>query len=735
MNLNPSDSIDISLFPGLRYLNVEKKAASSPEYLKSLAAHSPSYFDYLADSGKRVFNAQPFGTNYELNFPNDKLLDASAASFGVGGLALGAAAAIPAALAAPGAALTTVGTVGPLVGAAANSPAAQTVVNQAQNLAAGVQRLATGSPLINNANNMATRGINYASNFGASVLNPAIPVSEIAGNFKNMSVPAATVHSIIPAAIINSSLNAYRANSVEAMKDNVTLPLGTAPLLANMGLNFGAELYRDKVPALGQLNNVLYHPDGLMDRALGAPLTFDGAWPPDVSGTLSSGIDWLNPSISKIQGSLGLDPAPVGYSPGSMALPDAPPLAGQTPYIKGSSTKLQDLKDAKAYSDVKQYDKKHALMRQVIKQDPTDYVVDSSEHGFVGITHVPTGFKMHLPETLLRDLNLTRKAANLKAMKKDKGLANFGGGGQGSYMRMNTLGGQMKSDLTKATKDLGEVDEFQTPWEKQFPATAKYHKEKLKTASLNDAVKVLGYAPGVWYGENTSIPNRMTTGNLITGAGLSAAGLATIPILQYLFPERFEGKGGALAGAAVLAGMALPWAANLPHTSSLLNKLSLPDAANYDSQKFKDSFRYNQYGIAPAPKAAPVAAPVAAPAPVEDCSDGTCGDKSSSYMPYNTPFAKTHLADMLAEQLSSGYVDYGQAAGLMQRASQSTNAPWFTVGDLAKAAVGAGAGLLAGTVAAKGIGMFMNLSPNEQKVMQGTGAALGTLLNLGKFGF
>ena len=73
MNLNPSDSIDISLFPGLRYLNVEKKAASSPEYLKSLAAHSPSYFDYLADSGKRVFNAQPFGTNYELNFPNDRL--------------------------------------------------------------------------------------------------------------------------------------------------------------------------------------------------------------------------------------------------------------------------------------------------------------------------------------------------------------------------------------------------------------------------------------------------------------------------------------------------------------------------------------------------------------------------------------------------------------------------------------------------------------------------------------
>jgi len=97
--------------------------------------------------------------------------------------------------------------------------------------------------------------------------------------------------------------------------------------------------------------------------------------------------------------------------------------------------------------------------------------------------------------------------------------------------------------------------------------------------------------------------------------------------------------------------------------------------------------------------------------------------------------ARTHLADVVSEQMRSGYVDYGQAAGLMLRASQESNKPWFTVRDIAHAAIGAGAGAVAGTAAAKGIGMFMNLSPKEQTVMQGTGAALGTLINLGKLSF
>ena len=107
----------------------------------------------------------------------------------------------------------------------------------------------------------------------------------------------------------------------------------------------------------------------------------------------------------------------------------------------------------------------------------------------------------------------------------------------------------------------------------------------------------------------------------------------------------------------------------------------------------------------------------------------------NAYIPMDMQIAKTHLADVTAEQMRRGYVDYGQAAGLMLRASQESSKPWVTVRDLAHAAVGAGAGAVAGTAAAKGIGMFVNMSPTEQRIMQGTGAALGALLNLGKFSF
>jgi hypothetical protein len=93
------------------------------------------------------------------------------------------------------------------------------------------------------------------------------------------------------------------------------------------------------------------------------------------------------------------------------------------------------------------------------------------------------------------------------------------------------------------------------------------------------------------------------------------------------------------------------------------------------------------------------------------------------------------MADVLSEQLRSGHIDYGQAAGMMMNAARASDRPWFTVRDLAHAAIGAGAGAVAGTAAAKGIGLFMNISPTEQQIMQGTGAALGTLINLGKFGF
>lgn len=66
---------------------------------------------------------------------------------------------------------------------------------------------------------------------------------------------------------------------------------------------------------------------------------------------------------------------------------------------------LPKLQAAKGYSDIGQFDRKLTVMRQLIQQHPEDFVVDSDPDGkYPGFTHVPTGFKMHLPREVLRYL-------------------------------------------------------------------------------------------------------------------------------------------------------------------------------------------------------------------------------------------------------------------------------------------------------------------------------------------
>lgn len=288
-----------------------------------------------------------------------------------------------------------------------------------------------------------------------------------------------------------------------------------------------------------------------------------------------------------------------------------------------------------------------------------------------------------------------------------RGMPKIDGGGEGSYTKLPSLAGQAKSDLTNATKDIGEDAKDQDIFSKNFPATAKFYKRKNElealygpihkqsNVSLGNVQSYLGCQPGVWYGHNTFSPeNETRIGNLITGVGLTGVGLAAIPALQAIWPERFKRKTKPLATLAAVGGMAAPWLFNMASTSRDISNLHLP------------SFGSEQ----PAVKTAEIG--------------------------YGLPIGKGILAQVLSDKIRSGDIDHGQAYGLMQAAvSEAPNKPWVTVGDLARAAVGAGAGALAGSVAAKGIGMFMNVSPQEQKYLQGTGAALGTLITLGKLGF
>lgn len=427
---------------------------------------------------------------------------------------------------------------------------------------------------------------------------------------------------------------------------------------------------------------------------------------------------------------------------------------------------VADLKKAKQYSDARQYEQKHQLLYQLVKDSPEEFYIDSELNGIVGLTHEPTNFKIHIPKNVIRGLKLPsladKQAAVAGKLTAGAGMPNIAGGGQGSYMKLPSLFGNMKSQLTKATKQVGEQAKDGQPEQAPnsaasnlFPETTKFMQRKFQNpmpfASKSSALTTtsisrgLGYSPGFWYGEDTFSPAAQTrAGNVITGLGLSGLGLLSIPALQYLFPERFKGKGKNLALLSVLGGMAAPWIANAPSTAADLASLSLPKNDKYTNEDWRKQQLAARVrsGIIPTGVNAAIAEgkdPYAvnqglnAPASAPVAKKGELL-KQSAYIPMDLEIAKAHLANVTAEQMRSGYVDYGQAAGLMLRAGQESNKPWVTVRDIANAAIGAGAGAIAGTVAAKGIGLFANLSSTERKALQGTGAALGTLINLGKLG-
>lgn len=73
---------------------------------------------------------------------------------------------------------------------------------------------------------------------------------------------------------------------------------------------------------------------------------------------------------------------------------------------------LNELKSAKSDSDKKNYSSKHARLRKLLSAKPDDFVVDSNEGRILGLTHTPTGFRIHMPH---KDL-----PAGFSPSKRDK---------------------------------------------------------------------------------------------------------------------------------------------------------------------------------------------------------------------------------------------------------------------------------------------------------------------------
>lgn len=88
--------------------------------------------------------------------------------------------------------------------------------------------------------------------------------------------------------------------------------------------------------------------------------------------------------------------------------------------VAGARGPVGALLYAKARSDRKDYGAKHRTLSCLLKRAPGDFYVDSRQGAFVGLTHRPSGFRIHMPSRFLPegisqdegDGRMSRKAAS-----------------------------------------------------------------------------------------------------------------------------------------------------------------------------------------------------------------------------------------------------------------------------------------------------------------------------------
>jgi len=70
-------------------------------------------------------------------------------------------------------------------------------------------------------------------------------------------------------------------------------------------------------------------------------------------------------------------------------------LAEMAKTVKVSGRPIDQLLLAKKESDRKNYKVKHMILYQLMQRHPEDFTIEVDNHGITGLTHIPTGFRIH----------------------------------------------------------------------------------------------------------------------------------------------------------------------------------------------------------------------------------------------------------------------------------------------------------------------------------------------------
>lgn len=358
------------------------------------------------------------------------------------------------------------------------------------------------------------------------------------------------------------------------------------------------------------------------------------------------------------------------------------------------------LLEAKSHSDRGDYSSKHRILRQMMEDNPADFTIDSEAGDILGITHKPTGFRLHVPRIVAStppSMPPVKKVAAADAPWEDVPRLAVKYAVATCELATSLLDEPYEGDIW-ASPETGKLafaamgdqpDHLNEPWVRVKSATTV-------SEVMSPLGQIFGYTEGPlneWHGGPRPVASALAGGLLTAGLGYAGGGLLERMVPKMFTPgaaqKRMALLGGAIGAAPGLMGMAL----NNAEGRSVFDKAaSLQQAAKLISEdEPPEFFKYSHNFIF---------------RPIIDVR---------------------HFNDSIWNDPFSSGADKAVASGLVYGAGTATNSNIVSPMDVTRMAVGMGTGYASATLMGKAFGVLAGLSPEAQQALQAAGMWSGVM--------
>ena len=410
---------------------------------------------------------------------------------------------------------------------------------------------------------------------------------------------------------------------------------------------------------------------------------------------------------------------------------------------RNPKTDLHLLLRAKQMSDQRNYHEKNKILRNLLVDKPEDFVIDSDlNRKFVGITHVPTSFKVHaprdiIPSSISRQERMDKIAEDLAWSYVPDLVNTYVLSSKEVYEKVArallprthawisptsdkvlTESGDVSTTLEKAgvSNKVGKPN-LNSPW-----ILVKSASDTLVSSVLGPVAQAFMLKPSKFsdhIGGPTPLASMIAGGALTAGLGYGAGTIA-----ENIAPGVFE-KGKLRKRMAMLGGLvgALPGAAMGGIGMHTWDAKSNPDR---DSNSIKAFTSPNVlFGNSTITKASEALAQIQPEISEEmQKSSDFFGGGGISLAPVPVD-AFNRL--VLNDPFSPPYMQAATMGVVSAANSMGGGTGFITPMDIARVGIGMGAGYVQATLGGKVLGALVGLTPQAQRTLQGAGVVAGAL--------